>query len=79
MRFSILCSALFSLTSLALAAELGIETTHAVDCQRKTTKGDTVHMHYKGTLQSDGSEFDSSYKRNAPLTFKVGTGQVIKG
>ncbi|KAJ5628904.1 FK506-binding protein 2 [Penicillium lividum] len=68
-----------SLASLAVAAELGIETTHKVECTRKTQKGDGVSMHYRGTLQADGSEFDASYKRGAPLKFKLGTGRVIKG
>ena len=36
-------------------------------------------MHYRGTLASDGSEFDASYNRGQPLTFHVGKGQVIKG
>ncbi|KAI9924709.1 hypothetical protein ASPWEDRAFT_111689 [Aspergillus wentii DTO 134E9] len=78
MRFSLLTT-LLSLTSLAVSAELGIETTHSTDCTRKTTKGDTIHMHYRGTLASDGSEFDASYNRNKPLTFRVGSGMVIKG
>ncbi|CEJ55915.1 FKBP-type peptidyl-prolyl isomerase [Penicillium brasilianum] len=68
-----------SLASLACAAELGIETTHKVECTRKTQNGDNVAMHYRGTLQSDGKEFDSSFKRNVPLNFKLGTGRVIKG
>ena len=36
-------------------------------------------MHYRGTLEKDGSEFDASYNRNQPLDFTVGKGQVIKG
>ena len=37
---------------------------------------DTVTVNYKGTL-IDGTEFDSSYKRSRPATFKVNG--VIKG
>jgi FK506-binding protein 2 len=68
-----------TLGSLAAAADLGIEVTKKVECTRKTVNGDGVSMHYRGTLQSTGVEFDASYKRNAPLTFKLGTGRVIKG
>jgi len=39
--------------------------------------GDTVRVHYRGTL-SDGTEFDSSAGRD-PLEFEVGAGQVIPG
>lgn len=39
--------------------------------------GDTVRVHYKGTLD-DGTEFDSSTGRE-PLQFEVGGGQVIPG
>ena len=40
------------------------------------TYSSTVKVNYKGTL-IDGTEFDSSYKRNAPATFRAN--QVIKG
>ena len=39
--------------------------------------GDTVRIHYTGTL-SDGSTFDSSEGRD-PLEFTLGSGQVIPG
>lgn len=44
----------------------------------KAEKGKTVSVHYKGQL-SDGTVFDSSYKRNQPIDFALGVGQVILG
>ena len=44
----------------------------------KAEKGKTVSVHYKGQLL-DGTVFDSSYKRNQPIDFPLGVGQVIPG
>jgi FKBP-type peptidyl-prolyl cis-trans isomerase len=40
--------------------------------------GDEVICHYAGRLL-DGTEFDSSYRRGAPYTFRLGAGSVIRG
>jgi len=48
------------------------------DCAVRSRKGDSLSMHYTGKLL-DGTEFDSSIPRGEPLTFTLGSGQVIKG
>ncbi|KAJ2157491.1 FK506-binding protein 2B [Coemansia sp. RSA 552] len=51
--------------------------------ERCPSKGDTVGVFYKGTLE-DGTVFDQNTERKGrkdptPLAFKVGTGRVIRG
>jgi len=41
--------------------------------------GDMVSAHYVGVAHSTGEEFDASWNRGAPLDFRLGVGQVIKG
>ena len=44
----------------------------------KAEKGKTVSVHYEGSLPN-GEVFDSSFKRNQPIDFQLGVGQVIAG
>jgi len=44
---------------------------------QQAKRGDTVHVHYRGTLD-DGTEFDSS-SGSDPIVFTIGSGQVIPG
>lgn len=41
--------------------------------------GQTAVVHYVGVAHSTGEEFDASYDRGEPLSFRLGAGQVISG
>jgi len=45
----------------------------------EATAGQNVHVHYVGVAYSSGEEFDSSWNRGEPLSFRLGAGQVIPG
>lgn len=44
----------------------------------EVVEGNTVTVHYIGTLQN-GQQFDNSYLKGAPFTFTVGSSRVIEG
>jgi FK506-binding protein 2 len=67
-------------TSVApIPSGLTIEHLNVPECTRKTKLGDTISVHYRGSLAADGTQFDASYDRGQPLKFEVGKGRVIKG
>ena len=74
-------------TGLA-GADFKIETTFKPDgCDdaRKSVAGDSLSMHYTGSIHDSsstgekGKVFDTSLKRGKPFDFVLGAGQVIKG
>ena len=45
----------------------------------EASSGQNVTVHYVGVAHSNGQEFDASWNRNEPFTFRLGGGQVIAG
>ena len=45
---------------------------------QKAERGQTVSVHYEGSL-TNGQVFDSSFRRDQPIEFQLGIGQVIPG
>jgi peptidylprolyl isomerase len=58
--------------------DLGIEDIVVGDGD-EAGRGSRVSVHYVGVAFSSGEEFDASWNRGQPFTFKLGKGQVIPG
>ena len=60
---------------------MGVQIENIAPGDSKTfpKAGDTIDMHYVGTLQSNGSKFDSSRDRGQPFRTRIGVGQLIRG
>jgi peptidylprolyl isomerase len=57
-----------------------LEVSDLSTCEgAEAAAGTTVSVHYVGVAHSTGEEFDASYNRGEPLSFRLGTGQVIAG
>ena len=64
-------------TAQQTTGELKIEDITVGEGQ-EVKSGDTVVMHYTGTL-TDGTKFDSSLDRGQPFETQIGVGRVIQG
>lgn len=51
----------------------------AVGEGEQATKGRKVDVHYVGVAWSTGEQFDASWDRGEPLSFRLGAGEVIVG
>jgi len=57
-----------------------LETTDiTVGTGDEATAGRTAVVHYVGVAFSTGEEFDASWNRGEPFSFRLGAGQVIAG
>ncbi|OQV17090.1 putative Peptidyl-prolyl cis-trans isomerase FKBP1A [Hypsibius exemplaris] len=76
------CEAIAVLFLVSVACVSGItpgvriETLTEGDGKNFPVNGQTIKVHYTGTLAEDGTEFDSSRGRS-PYSFVLGAGQVI--
>lgn len=63
---------------IQMSDELQIEVLVEGTGDKVAAVGNTVAVHYTGTLL-DGTKFDSSVDRGQPFEFPLGIGYVIKG
>lgn len=74
---ALLLTSCTSMDSSEPVTELQIEDL-SIGSGESAKVGDTVEMHYTGTLL-DGTVFDSSRPRGQTFSFTIGAGQVIQG
>jgi len=62
-----------------LTPPIQLEVTSTGDTQTFPTPGDTVTVHFVGSLAADGSVFDSSRVKGEPFSFTIGQREAVRG
>lgn len=70
---------LVGLEEVTTAECVQVETQSPGDGTTFPRSGDTLTVHYTGTLAASGDPFDTSRDSGEPLEFQIGKGQVIPG
>jgi len=66
--------------ALEITTASGLKYTDLVEGSGPSPqRGQTASVQYTGTLQKDGSKFDSSYDHGKPFDFRFGLTPMIKG
>lgn len=70
---------IFAVAHRAFDRSLNVTILESGRGGRVAKPGDTLSVHYSGSILGKDELFDSSFKRGKPIQFTLGAGQVIKG
>lgn len=72
-------NAIIDLTNNKDGGALKTILKQGIELNKYPRKGDTVFIHYSGTIKETGKKFDDSRARDQPFCCSLGRGHIIKG